>query len=190
MTDHRHINQLGLDLIKHFEGWRNQAYQDVAGHWTIGYGHLIRQSEMDSLVGPVITREEGEALLKKDLANAEGVVTHLLDGTQVDDNEFAALVSFAYNLGVAALQNSTLLRLLKLGPNRVAAANEFVKWVYANHRIWDGLVLRRHAEKALFQNEVELMTAIMTGDLTFVEHYLENRPTYFRREQLLSALED
>lgn len=136
------INAAGLALIKSFEGCELTAYSDVAGILTIGWGH----TGPDVYAGQTITQEEADALLLTDLQEAEEDVQRFVE-VQLTPNEFSALVSFQYNTG--ALSRSTLLVYL----NRFdfdAASAEFLKWVWAAGEIQPGLVRRRQAERALF----------------------------------------
>jgi lysozyme len=163
----REINQAGLDLIKGFEGLGDgdpttvnlDPYIDPIGIWTIGWGHAIRAGN-DFLRGKQnkrraqamypggITVAQAEALLRGDLLDAcrdvESVVT-----TIINDNQFAALVSFAYNCGLGNLNKSTLLRLVN-AKDFTGAAGEFGKWNKAGGQVLPGLTRRRAAEAALF----------------------------------------
>jgi GH24 family phage-related lysozyme (muramidase) len=145
------ISQKGIDLIKSFEGLSLKAYKPVAGekYWTIGYGHYgadVRQ-------GQVITKEQAEALLKKDLQKYVDGVNSVLK-VPINQNQFDALVSFAYNCGVGALQKSTLLKKLNAG-DYVGASKEFGKWVHgAGGVVLKGLVTRRQKEAKLFNTPV------------------------------------
>lgn len=139
----RRINEAGRDLIRKFEGLRLTAYKCPAGVWTIGYGHTG-----DVKKGDVITAHQADAILDVDLDKFERGVVNLLD-VDVNDNEFAALVSFAYNLGIGALGRSTLLKLINAG-NKPQAATQFMKWTYAAGKVVPGLVRRRAAERELF----------------------------------------
>ena len=153
----RQINQAGLDLIKEFEGYEKlipgttsvRAYPDPGtggDPWTIGYGH----TGSDVFPGVVFTQAQAEAALRSDLASAEGSVSREVT-VPLNDNQFAALVSFAFNVGagVGGLQTSTLLRLLNQREYS-AAADEFGKWVNGGNGPLPGLVRRRAAERALF----------------------------------------
>jgi lysozyme len=143
----RQINAEGLELVKSSEGLRLERYQDVAGKWTIGYGHLIRKGEVFD--GP-ITEARATEMLQTDLATAESDVDELVTAT-ITDNQFAALVDFVYNLGRGHFEHSTLLEHVNANLMR-SAAGEFDKWVYAGgRRIVQGLVIRRAKEKALFE---------------------------------------
>jgi GH24 family phage-related lysozyme (muramidase) len=141
--ERRSINAAGLALIKEFEGLRLTAYQDSVGVWTIGWGTTSGVTE-----GMTITEAQAEEFLKQDLIYFEDEVSRLVK-VAIDDNEFSALVSFAYNLGSDALANSTLLKLLNRG-NHVAAAAEFEKWDKAGGAVLSGLERRRKAERSLF----------------------------------------
>jgi lysozyme len=132
------------DFIKRWEGCRLKAYQDQGGVWTIGYGQTGRN------IGPgtVWTQDQAEAALEHFLAALEQVVRALLE-VPVSEDQFTALMSFAYNLGTAALGRSALLKKLNAGDVQ-GAAEEFIKWDMAAGKHNPGLANRRHAERALF----------------------------------------
>ncbi|MGR2664258.1 lysozyme [Chromobacterium haemolyticum] len=134
----------GIMLIKSFEGLKLVAYKCPAGIWTIGYGH----TGPDVTPGQVITQAQADALLARDLERFEAGVSRLVS-VQLNQNQFDALVSFAYNLGLGALQGSTLLRLLNAGDYAGAAA-QFPRWNKASGKELPGLTRRRAAEQALF----------------------------------------
>ena len=141
----RSVNAAGLSLIKDFEGLRLEAYLCPAGVWTIGYGHTEGISR-----GQKITQDQAEKLLREDLARYEQAVSRLVR-LPIGENQFAALVSFAFNLGESALASSTLLQKLN-GGNHAGASEEFGRWVYAGNppTKLEGLVRRRAAERDLF----------------------------------------
>ncbi|HUG61202.1 MAG TPA: lysozyme [Methylomirabilota bacterium] len=142
------INARGLKLIKHFEGLRLVAYRDPVGIWTIGHGH----TGADVTPGRRITAAEAEALLRRDLADADGAVRDLVT-TPLTADQAAALISFAFNVGRGNLAASTLLRKLN-GGDVSGAANEFGRWIHGTIRgkktPLPGLVRRRGQERALF----------------------------------------
>ena len=137
----------GLALIQEFEGFRARAYICPAGVLTIGYGstgkHVTR--------GQVITEAEAVELLKKDSVRFEAAVNAL--GLQLTQNQFDALVSLAFNIGVGNFAKSTLVRRLKAGDMKGAAA-QFAVWNKARVKgvltALPGLTRRRAAEAALF----------------------------------------
>ena len=136
-----------ISLIKRFEGLKTRAYKCPAGIWTIGYGH----TGADVKEGNVITEMAAEELLKIDLERFEQGVSVLLQqkNIEVNQNQFDALISFAYNLGIGNLASSTLLR--KLGLNDIqGAADEFPRWNKSLGQVLKGLTLRREAERDLF----------------------------------------
>ncbi|MEO0866979.1 MAG: lysozyme [Cyanobacteria bacterium J06642_11] len=139
----RQTNTSGVSLIKSFEGLRLRAYQDAVGVWTIGYG-----TTRGVRPGQEISEAQAEALLKSDLNRFERDVNQAVR-IPINDNQFAALVSFTYNVGAGAMKNSTLLR--KLNRRDIyGAANEFLRWNRAGGRVLAGLTRRRRAERALF----------------------------------------
>lgn len=140
----RHISPEGLTLIKQWEGCRLTAYKDVAGVWTIGYGSTGAHVR----AGMTISQAEADALLVADLARFERAVEKLVK-VPLSDGQFAALVSFAFNVGEGALQKSTLLKKLNAG-NYDAVPGELAKWVNAGGKKVQGLVNRRAAEAGLW----------------------------------------
>lgn len=143
MTQPTTISQAGIDLIKRFEGLKLTAYRCPAGVPTIGYGHT-RTARM----GQAITEATAEALLREDLAEYEQCVTRLVHAP-LDQHQFDALVSFAFNIGCPRLSASTLLTKL----NRLdyaGAADELLRWNRGGGKVLRGLVRRREAERALF----------------------------------------
>ena len=139
----RQINNTGLNLIKDFEGRRLNAYQDAVGVWTIGYGHT-----QTAYPGQRITEAGATELLRYDVGRFERAVEQAVQ-VPISDNQFAALVSFAFNVGSGALNSSTLLRRLNAG-DTYGAANEFLRWNRAGGQELYGLTRRREEERALF----------------------------------------
>lgn len=140
------ISDAGLDLIRGFEGCRLEAYPDpgTGGEpWTIGVGHTggVRP-------GQTITQDEADALLRSDLERFEKCVDGCVRGA-ITQQQFDALVSFAFNLGCNALRGSTLLHKLNQGDD-AGAGQEFLKWDKAGGRVMAGLTRRRQAEMDLF----------------------------------------
>lgn len=149
----REVNAAGKALITQFEGVRLTRYEDQAERATIGIGHLITPQDN---IGEEITQEQCETLFEGDLSHAARTVERLVT-TPLTDNQFAALVSFVFNLGGGALGRSTLLRKLDAGDYAGAAA-EFGKWIYADAEASNGLIVRRDAEKELFLTPDTLTT--------------------------------
>lgn len=142
------ISDDGMALIKRFEGLRLQAYQDSVGVWTIGYGWTQPVAGRKIGAGMAINAATAERLLACGVAQFEQGVERRVT-VPITQGQFDALVSFTYNLGLRALENSTLLRRLNAG-DRQGAADQFGRWVNAGGVRLDGLVSRRAAERALF----------------------------------------
>jgi len=137
----------GLHLTESFEGVRLTAYPDPGtggDPWTIGYGH----TGPDVYPGLTITQEQAEYFLIKDVQKAEEDVNAKLT-VEVTQNEFDALVDFAFNCGCGNLNNSTLLRKVNAGDFE-GASHEFEKWDMAAGKHLAGLLRRRQAEELLF----------------------------------------
>ena len=139
------LSEAGLKLIKRHEGLRTRAYLCPAGVWTIGYGST------GAGIGPglTISVEQAEARLKADLARFEEAVGRL--ALPASQNQYDALVSLVFNIGIEAFARSTLLRLHRAGDHRAAAA-QFERWIQAGGRKLPGLVRRRAEERALYQS--------------------------------------
>jgi len=148
MSMARQVNEAGLGIIKKFEGLRLDAYQDVAGIWTIGYGHIRGVS-----AGMHISEAEAEQALKDDLHGTEAAVESALAGAATTDSQFSAMVCLCFNIGSANFRSSTVLREHRAG-HFDAAANAFLLWNKA--RIMGvleevkGLTNRRAAERDLY----------------------------------------
>ncbi len=149
------ISENGACFIKRWEGLRLKAYQDVAGVWTIGYGHT--SGFAGSRFGPqsAITQEEADALLREDLGPFQDNLNLWADINSVtlNQNQYDALISFIFNVGFHAFERSTAAKRLKQG-NYAGAAEALTWWNKA--RVGGkkvevlGLTRRRAAEKALF----------------------------------------
>lgn len=140
-------SQNGLDLIKRFEGLCLTAYTCPAGVPTIGWGHTHAVT-----LGSTITDREAETLLAADVLSVETSVRNLVT-VPVNQNQWDAMVSFVFNVGVQRFKTSTLLYKLNHG-DAAGAGAEFLKWVFANvggkMTVLAGLKSRREAESYLF----------------------------------------
>ncbi len=147
------INQRTLDLIKEFEGFRAEAYRCPANIWTIGYGTTAGAGVgIDPKPGMKITKAEAEEYLRRSVVKFAGQIDKMI--TQpINENEFGAFVSLAYNIGPMAFSKSSALRNFNAG-NKEAAANAILAWnkatVKGRKQVLRGLQRRREAEKALF----------------------------------------
>jgi len=144
----RQVDDAGLELIKQFEGLRLDAYQDVAGIWTIGYGHIKGVFQ-----GMRMTQAQAEQALQDDLAGAEDVVDDATADAETSDNQFSAMVALCFNIGSANFRGSTVLREHCAG-NFDRAAEAFLMWnkahVDGELQTVAGLTNRRTAERALY----------------------------------------
>lgn len=147
-----------LSIIKEFEGFRDTVYHCQAGAPTIGYGHILKDNAVDKkyLEGGKITKKEAERLLIEDLQVIMNEIDHLVL-LPFNDNQYAALLSFTYNVGIKAFGESSLLKELN-GYDFESAANEFTRWnkitVNGVKLTSDGLTYRRAKEKELFLTPV------------------------------------
>ena len=144
------VSKKGIDLIKQFEGLRLNAYLDPIGIPTIGYGSILWPDGKKIQLGQKVTAYQAEKMLQWEVDTKTVPVEFLLKGVCVNQNQFDALVSFAYNLGIGALTKSTLLKKVKADRNDPLIRNEFNKWVNAGGKKLPGLVRRRKAEADLY----------------------------------------
>lgn len=138
------IGKRGLDMIKSFEGLELEAYYDAVGVLTIGYGSTGNHVYL----GQEITQQEAEALLIRDLVRFEDGIARMVK-VPLTQNQYDALCSWCFNLGLGALAGSTMLRKLN-GLDYEGAADEMLRWDKAGGKVLAGLTRRRRAEKALF----------------------------------------
>ena len=147
MNPRHKISPAGIELIKSFEGYRRRAAQVADGRWTIGYGHTKSARE-----GAEVSEADATALLLYDLMAVTSAVNDLTF-TPLTQNQFDALVCFAFNVGVETFRKSTVLRRVNEGA-MLQAACSFEMWRKAEFEgeriVVDALVRRRAAEKALF----------------------------------------
>lgn len=138
-----------FDLIKREEGLRLDAYLDQVGVPTIGYGNTFFPDGKKVQIGNKITKDFAEAMLQTTVTRFAEAVAGLIK-KPVNQNQFDALVSFAYNVGTAALSKSTLLKFVNANPDEPMIRGEFQKWIKAGGRILPGLVRRRKNEADLY----------------------------------------
>lgn len=146
----RQLNAAGLKLLKEFEGCRLKAYPDPGtggDPWTIGWGHTGPEVRK----GVIWTQEQADKTLLEDLKARCRAIENFTKGVPLNDNQFAALVCFAYNVG--SWRSSTLFKHILKG-EYTGAADEFHKWCHAGGKVMKGLVNRRQAERELFEKPI------------------------------------
>lgn len=136
----------GIALIKQFEGFRSAAYQDVAGVWTIGYGFTKGVQPGDRM-----TRAQADQRLADELHTYEAAVAAAAGAC--NQNQFDALVCFAWNVGAAGMRGSSVIKAHRRGDHE-AAARAFGLWNKSAGKVWPGLTRRRAAEAALYLEPV------------------------------------
>ncbi|MCU0534529.1 MAG: glycoside hydrolase family protein [Hydrococcus sp. Prado102] len=176
------ISQNCLDLIKKWEGFRANAYLDPVGIPTIGYGTICYPNGQKIQIGDVISESEAEDLLKLKCDEFAEVVNNVVTVT-LNQNQFDALISFCYNVGARAFQESTLLKKLNAGDFK-GAAEQFLRWNKATKNgvkiVLEGLTNRRKDEKALFEKIGSEGTPLETAEetpqhrVTWLEGYRES----------------
>jgi lysozyme len=146
MNNDLKTSQEGISLIKSFEGCELTAYRCSANVPTIGFGHTAGVSD-----GDTCTQEEAETMLAEDLEEFEDYVKNYVE-SELQQNEFDALVAWTYNLGPKNLSESTLLKELNAG-NLEEVPRQMKRWNRAGGEVLDGLIRRREAESRLFKGE-------------------------------------
>ena len=143
------LNKLGIDLMHHFEGCRLEAYLCPAKVPTIGWGNTYYEQGTPVRMGDKITQERANSLFLF-VANKFADEVRKVIKTNLNENQFSALVCFAYNLGTDNLSKSTLLKKVNANPNDHEIANEFLRWNKAGKKVLPGLTRRREAESKLY----------------------------------------
>lgn len=139
-----------LNIIKKFEGLELTSYPDTGGIWTIGYGTTINKDTGQAIKpGDKIDLSTAERWLKIDVAEREKYIMPLIK-VPVTQNQKAAIISLAYNIGTGAFSKSTLLRLLNQGADKKLVANQFLVWNKVKGVEVKGLTNRRKLERELF----------------------------------------
>ena len=177
----RRVNKAGLDLIKSFEGLFLKPYLDPIKIPTIGYGTIQYENGVKvSMKDPAITEARAVELLQWEV-DLKAAAVEKMCKVQLNDNEFAALSSFSYNVGSPALEKSTLMKLLNAGTDRAAVADQFLRWDKVGGKQLPGLTRRRQAERSLF---LQPMVESKSNDL------LPNGPSDDDINEKLRKLED
>ena len=146
--DQMAVSLFGVDLICDFEGKRLVAYDDGVGVWTIGFGTTIYPNGIKVKKGDTCTEAQAKSYMAYDLKKFEKAVNGAVN-IPLNQNQFDALVSLAYNIGTGAFNKSTLVKKLNAGDIR-GAADQFDVWVNAGGKRMQGLVNRRAKEKEVF----------------------------------------
>lgn len=147
----RNIPDEAYKIIRLFEGCSLKIYLDIVGIPTVGYGHVLSQAEYESLKlasKTSITQAEADNFLYADVAIFASSILKLTS-VKLNDNQFAALISFVFNVGSGAYQRSTLRQKLNRGDYE-GAADQFLRWSKAGGQIIPGLLRRRKLERQLF----------------------------------------
>ncbi|MBB3745216.1 lysozyme [Rhizobium sp. BK591] len=157
----RRILNVAIGLVKTFEGWDPNVYDDPVGYCTIGFGHLIAKARCGTLTdyglgdfSPELTVARGTELLIRDTIPARRIVQNLVE-VNLTNRQFGALMAFVYNVGAKNFSKSTMLKHLNKGDYE-AAAREFPRWVRAKGVVLNGLVRRRYCEQNLFRGYGQL----------------------------------
>ncbi|MEM9809724.1 MAG: glycoside hydrolase family protein [Pseudomonadota bacterium] len=147
------IGQNGVDLIKRWEGLELEAYQDVVGIWTIGYGHTDEAGPPEVTPGMVISEREAEDILRRDLGQYEDAVNRAVK-VDITQDMFDALVSITFNIGPTAMRRSTFIKRLNT-KDYEGCAEAMTWWNKAGGQVVRGLQNRRNDEAALFMRGYE-----------------------------------
>ena len=141
------ISKEGIDLIKHFEGCRLEAYEDAVGVPTIAYGRI-----KDVKMGDSCTQAQAEAWLDEELHEYEGYINDAVT-VALTQNQFDSLVSWVYNLSPSNLKSSTMLKVLNK-EQYADVPEQIQRWNKAGGKVLEGLTKRRNAEALLFEGKV------------------------------------
>lgn len=146
------VSKNGLDLIKEFESFKSKPYLCPSNKATVGYGSTYYpDGKKVTLQDKEITEEKAYEILEY-IANKDfGANINKVVKVPLSQNQFDALVSFAYNIGNANFNSSTLLRWLNQ-ENYKEASMQLLRWDKAKGIVLNGLTKRRKAEKALFES--------------------------------------
>ena len=144
------LNDAGYDLICSFEGLSLKPYLDSIKVPTIGYGNTYYlDGKRVTMLDASITKDQAKEMFKIIADKFASKVSSLVSST-ITQNQFNALVSFAYNVGTGNFQSSTLLKKVNKNPNDTSIRLEFLKWNKAGGKIIPGLTNRRNKESKIY----------------------------------------
>lgn len=143
------LDSNGYKLIQGFEGLKLSAYKDSAGIPTIGYGNITYENGVKVKMGDKITQDRADKLFQYFADKFASQVSPLIKKT-ITQNQFNAMVSLAYNIGIGAFSKSTLLKKVNVNPNDPTIKDEFMKWKLAGGKVIQGLLNRRAKEAELY----------------------------------------
>ena len=143
------VNEEGYALIKRFEGCRLKAYRCPSNVWTIGYGNTFYEDGTKVKDGDVITQQRAEELAKFIIDHFAVTIAPFIK-QPLNDNQFSACVSLAYNIGQGGFKKSSVFKKLNINPNDPTIADSFRLWNKGGGVILKGLVRRREAEIELY----------------------------------------
>lgn len=158
------ISDNGINFIAGWEGVEYKAYKDAVGLFTVGIGHLIKLPEEKFLLNKTLTRDEVYDIFREDIKRFENNLNKVIK-VPINQNQFDALISLAFNIGNGAFNNSTLLKVLNQG-NYEEVPNQILRWDKAGGKTLLGLTRRRKAEVELFNKPLEevLYSDVEKGD--------------------------
>lgn len=143
------INKAGYELLKRFEGCRLKSYKCPSAVWTIGYGNTFYEDGTKVKEGDVITQARAEQLAQNIVDKFAASIRPMIL-QPLNENQFSACVSLAYNIGIGGFKKSSVLKKLNVNPNDPTIANSFLLWNKGGGVILKGLVRRRNAEIELY----------------------------------------
>lgn len=142
------------DFVKSKEGLKLTAYLCPANVWTIGYGNTFYETGVKVKQGDKISKDRADLLFNNVFENFALQVKKIIGSVMLNDNQFSALVSFAYNVGIGNLVKSTLLKKVKANPNDKTIVSEFAKWNKGGGKVLPGLTSRRTKESEIYFKQI------------------------------------
>jgi len=144
------LNKQGIDLMHEFEGLKLESYLCPANVWTIGYGNTFYEDGKKVKKGDKISLERANELFKNITEKSFAVPLRKLIVKPLNDNQFSALVSLAYNIGLGNFKSSTILKMVNTNPDNPFIREQFMRWNKASGKPLTGLTRRRHSEANLY----------------------------------------
>lgn len=148
------VTDKAKEMMREHEGFRSEAYLCPAGVATLGYGSCFYENGQPVRMGHTIDRYRAERLFSYHIDQFSKGVIRLLGGKKLNENQFSAVVSFCYNVGLKAFERSTLRRKILSNPNDPTIKAEFSRWTRGGGKVLGGLVRRRKDEAELYFKEI------------------------------------
>ncbi|AZA74550.1 lysozyme [Chryseobacterium indoltheticum] len=148
----KNLCKKAVDFVCDLEGFKEYAYKDSGGVWTVGYGQTYFSGGKKVMQYDKIGKTESILFVQKKVEKIYYNIVKRINRT-LPENQYVALISFVYNVGETAFNRSTLLKFINMNREKIEIISEFKNWVYVKGVFVQGLLNRRLKESSLYFQE-------------------------------------